>query len=127
MATARLGPVKLGWEGISILVILARGQDWIATLEPPADLVDPIWPDGSQVVAQIFPPGTNELAPDDWPDPDFEWEAAITDADEIYFKVESAITDTVENESIVRVYAKFPNTPTTDDYRWLKGTVKRDD
>jgi hypothetical protein len=27
----------------------------------------------------------------------------------------------------VRVFAKFPNTPTTDDYRWLKGTVKRDD
>lgn len=127
MATVKVAPVKLGWEGISVIVILARGQDWITTLEPPGDLPTPIWPPGSTVTAQIFPPGTNELPPDDWPVPDFEWPATITVDDEIYFKVESAICDTVEDASIVRIYAKFPNTPTTDDYRWLKGTVKRDD
>jgi len=127
MATTTVKPVKLGWEGILITVILARGQDWIATLEPPDDLVDPIWPDGSEVTAEIYPPGTADLAPEDWPAPDFEWSATITVDDKIYFKVESAITDTVEDGSIVRVFAKFPNTPTTDDYRWLKGTVKRDD
>jgi hypothetical protein len=122
-----MAAVKLGWEGISVIIILARGQDWITTLLPPTDLPTPIWPDGTTVVAQIFPPGTAELPPDDWPAPDFEWPAVITDADEIYFKVESAIVDTVVDESVVRVYAKFPNTPTTDDYRWLKGTVKRSD
>lgn len=122
-----MAAVKLGWEGINVVVILAKGQDWIVTLEPPVDAVDPIWPDGTEVVARIYPPGTAELEPDDWPPPDFEWDAEITDDDEIYFKVESSITDTVEDASVVRIYAKFPNTPTTDDYRWLKGVVSRRD
>lgn len=122
-----MAAIKLGWEGIAILVILARGQDWITTLQPPADWPTEVWPDGTTVTARLYPPGTDELAPDDWPDPDAEWEADITVDDEVYFKVESTLTDLILDESVVRVYVSYPNTPTTDDYRWLKGTVRRDD
>jgi hypothetical protein len=118
--------VKLGWEGILVEVILSRGQDWIATLQPPDDWPTPVWPDGSTVTAQIFLPGTKGM-PADWPDPVDEWEATITDDDEVYFKVESALTDLIADKSVVRVMISYPNSPTTDDYRWLKGVVKRDD
>lgn len=123
MATA----IKLGWEGISVVVILVRDQDWITTLQPPDDWPTPVWPDATTVTMRIFPPGTDKLPVDEWPDPDAEWAAVITDDDEVTFKVESAETDAIADKSVVRVMISYPNTPTTDDYRWLKGVVKRDD
>lgn len=121
-----MAAIKLGWEGIAVVVILVRGQDWITTLQPPADWPTPVWPDGTTVTALIYPPGTKELPVEEWPDPE-EWAAVITDDDEVIFKVESALTDVIADKSDVRVMISYPNTPTTDDYRWLKGVVKRDD
>lgn len=119
--------VQLGWSGIDIEIILAHGQDWIVTLEAPDNYVGDVFPDGTTIVANIYPPGTDKLPLAQWPAPDASWPATITDNRVVQWKVESADTEDTLDRSVARVMVSYPNTPTTDDYRWLKGLVVRRD
>lgn len=98
--------------------LFVKRQDWIVRFEPYEG--DPDYPDGTEVWFRQYedPLATTEIG--------VAVQGEIVDGG-IRFKIESAITDDIPKGVYVRIYIKYPNSPTSDDYCFAKGRVQRDD
>ncbi|AYR03180.1 hypothetical protein SEA_OCTOBIEN14_32 [Gordonia phage Octobien14] len=97
---------NLGYDPMKGKILLSKGADWVCTLS-----TGDVWPAGTTVWAQV-----GDLAP---------WNAAVTESTgTAAFRVESTITDEVEDRTPYTIYLRFPGSPSTE-FAWFEDQVRR--
>ena len=118
-------PLPFGWTPIPITVILSWDADWIIQIEPQTSTPGSVLPDDTTVSLVIYPPGTDGLPPDEWPDPLDTWDATVDlTTDIVSWKVPSEQANLIPKMAYARLMLTYP---IDDDYVWAKGLVARSD
>lgn len=103
----------LGRKPISTPLILSAGADFELVLTPATG-----YPSGIDARIALYATDATDAVELD------SWSATVATTSEISWRIESEVADTIPAQSVYRLFAIFPETPTLERC-WYRGRVQR--